>query len=87
MNRAIHGPNEPHSVALISLWNIGIVYHKQKRLNQAAEFLGKSLEMIRNVHARDSLDLNIRNLLSDLADVYDYQRRRDEAAAIRERKE
>ncbi len=61
------------------------MYHKRKSLNQAAEFLERSLEMLRIVHARNSMHRDIMELLSDLADVYEDQGQQHEALAINKR--
>ncbi len=76
MYREIYGHDEPHPYTAISLWNIGLVYYKQK-------FLEESLQMLQIVYARDSQHPQIVQLLCDLADVYEDQGRRDEALAIR----
>ncbi len=80
--RAIHGRVKPHPDTARSLWNIGLVYHMQKNLNQAADFLEQSLEMQRIVHGRSSKHPDITNLLCWVAEVYEDQGRRDEALAI-----
>ncbi len=87
MKLVIHGSNTPHCDIAISLWNIGVVFHKQKRLNQASKYLEQSLDMLRIVHAGNSLHQDITALLFDLAYVYEDQGRQDEAVGGRERNE
>ncbi len=85
MKRAIHGHKKPHPNTAVSLWNIGYLHHMQKNLNEAAKFLKQSLDMLRILHVRNSLHPHIMCVLSALAEVYEDQRRRDEALGNLER--
>ncbi len=76
--------NSDSAIAL-SLWIIGYVHHERKSLNQAAEFLERSLAMLRIIHAGNPQQPDIEDLLCFLADVYEDQGRREEAAEIRKR--
>ncbi len=85
MKRAIHGKDEPHLSTALTLWAIEFVYHNQKKLSLAADFLEQSIEMLRILHGRNSVHPHIRLVQCDLANVYECQGGREEVLGIFER--